>query len=332
MKHAPIEIHPLSNERLEDFLAFFDGEAFADNPKWGFCYCQFAYVDHSKIEWKTRKAEQNRQAACQRIQAGTMQGLLAYRDGKPIGWCNAAPRTMLDSFADEPDPDAALIGQITCFVVAREHRHSGVAKALLEAACDGLRSKNLTIAEASANPNASTDAENHDGPLGMYLAAGFTVHKTEDDGYVTVRRHLEYLPRTSFVSPKRPADDVGRGCGCGQLLVDELPRIRSIESANAHRRDELGFEVPKVHPVLRAGRRLQRLPMRDAPTSLAVNGAQSLVTPDVRRGGVGVPLDPDRAELEVDPRSANAAAQRAVAIGRGHGCRRQGHSNRAAVA
>ena len=67
MNHPALEIHPLSSERLADFLAFFDGEAFADNPKWGFCYCQFAYVDHAVVEWKTRKVEQNRQAACQRV-------------------------------------------------------------------------------------------------------------------------------------------------------------------------------------------------------------------------------------------------------------------------
>jgi GNAT superfamily N-acetyltransferase len=191
MNPLPTEIHPLSPERLADFLAFFDGEAFADNPKWGFCYCQFAYVDHAVVEWKTRQREQNRQAACQRIGAGTMQGFLAYRGGKAIGWCNAAPRTMLDAFADEPDPDGATIGQITCFVVAKAHRGTGVAKALLQAACEGLRAQKLTIAEATANPNAATEAENHDGPLGMYLAAGFAVHKTEDDGYVTVRCRLD---------------------------------------------------------------------------------------------------------------------------------------------
>ena len=190
MNHLPVEIHPLSAERLADFLAFFDGEAFADNPRWGFCYCQFAYVDHSQVEWKARKLEQNRQAACQRIQSGTMQGYLAYRGGKPVGWCNAAPRRMLDSFADEPDADTARIGQITCFIVVKNHRRSGVAKALLDAACDGLRSQHLGIAEATANPSAATDAEHHHGPLGMYLGAGFAVHSTDDDGYITVRRLL----------------------------------------------------------------------------------------------------------------------------------------------
>jgi hypothetical protein len=45
--------------------------------------------------------------------------------------------------------------------------------------------------EATANPKASTDAENHHGPLSMYLTAGFAVHNTEDDGHVAVRRRLD---------------------------------------------------------------------------------------------------------------------------------------------
>jgi hypothetical protein len=40
MNHAALDIHPLSPERPADFPAFFDGEAFADNPQWAFCCCQ----------------------------------------------------------------------------------------------------------------------------------------------------------------------------------------------------------------------------------------------------------------------------------------------------
>ena len=190
MKSAPVEIHPITPRRLPDFLAFFDGEAFADNPKWGFCYCQFSYVNHSLVEWTDRSVEQNRGAACTRIESNAMYGYLAYRDGRPVGWCNAAPRTALDSFADEPDPDSGKIGEITCFIVAKAHRGTGVAKALLSAACDGFRHRGLAIVEATTNPSASTDAQNHHGPLSMFLNAGFAVHRTEEDGYVTVRRNL----------------------------------------------------------------------------------------------------------------------------------------------
>jgi GNAT superfamily N-acetyltransferase len=187
--HA-LQIRRLSPELLPDFLAFFEGEAFADNPRWDSCFCQFLYVDHDKVTWSERSAEQNRGAACERICSGRMQGLLAYRDGQPIGWCNAAPRTLLDAFVNEADPDFDRIGQITCFVVAKAHRRTGVATALLDAACAMLQDQGLTIAEASPLAEADSDAKAHYGPLRMYLDAGFQVHRTEADGKVHVRRRL----------------------------------------------------------------------------------------------------------------------------------------------
>ncbi len=186
----PIEVRKLSADLLPDFLSYFEGAAFADNPKWKSCFCQFLYVDHSKVTWSARTAEENRAQACERICSHRMQGHLAYRDGKPVGWCNAAPRRMLDAFDDEPDPDAEKMGQVTCFVVAKAHRRSGVAKALLQAACAGLKEQGLLIVEASPLTNVSSDAENHYGPLSMYLDAGFGVHRTDEDGTIYVRRAL----------------------------------------------------------------------------------------------------------------------------------------------
>ena len=43
---------------------------------------------------------------------------------------------------------------------------------------------------ANPRPNAKTPAENHSGPLALYLSAGFTVHREDSDGSVYVRRAL----------------------------------------------------------------------------------------------------------------------------------------------
>lgn len=190
MSELPIEIHPLSPARLADFLRFFDGEAFGDNPGWSFCYCQCFYEDHSRVVWKDRTAVQNRALACERAADGRMQGHLAYADGQVAGWCNAAPRRLVHALDDEPVADADQVGSIVCFLVAPPYRGRGVSKALLAAACEGLRAQGLRIAEAYPRPNASTPAENHFGPLPMYLAAGFTVHQTDSDGNVVVRKAL----------------------------------------------------------------------------------------------------------------------------------------------
>ena len=77
-----------------------------------------------------------------------------------------------------------------CFLVEPSHRGRGVARALLEAACNGLRTQGLRIAEANPRTASVSAAENHFGPLSMYLSAGFTVHREDDDGSVYVRRTL----------------------------------------------------------------------------------------------------------------------------------------------
>jgi GNAT superfamily N-acetyltransferase len=197
MPHPTLTIRRLAPDLRADFLRFFEGSDFADSPKWKSCYCQFLYVDHSKVTWGARTSDENRASACERIACGRMRGLLAYLDGEVVGWCNAAPRTLLDSFADEPepepDPDSDRLGQITCFAVARSHRRTGVARALLEAACDMLREPGLAWVEANPSRNARTDAENHFGPLSLYLSAGFTLARERDDGLSVVRRGLFQL-------------------------------------------------------------------------------------------------------------------------------------------
>jgi GNAT superfamily N-acetyltransferase len=190
MPPSGIDVRPLSPGSSADLLAFFEGDAFADNPKWSSCYCQCFYEDHSKIPWSSRTAPQNRDAACRRIGQGTMQGFLAYCDGRVIGWCNAAPRPLLHALDGEPIADATQVGTILCFLVAPSERGRGVASTLLAAACDGMRARGLQFVEATPRPDATSMAENHYGPLRMYLAAGFSVHRTDADGSVWVRRSL----------------------------------------------------------------------------------------------------------------------------------------------
>jgi hypothetical protein len=112
-----VVVAPLSPDSLADFLAFFGGDAFSDNPAWSSCYCQCFYEDHTRIKWSAR-APQNRNMAIERCVSRQMQGYLAYCDGKVVGWCNAAPRRMLHALDAEPIDEAGHIGCIVCFLVS----------------------------------------------------------------------------------------------------------------------------------------------------------------------------------------------------------------------
>ena len=95
----------------------------------------------------------------------------------------------MEAFAGEPDVDAAAIGQIGCFVVAPSQRRSGIDRA---ARCRVRRPPDAGTRDRRETPRrqAVTDAENHHGPLALYLAAGFAIHRSDDDGTVHVRRSL----------------------------------------------------------------------------------------------------------------------------------------------
>ena len=130
-----VSIHRLTVDRLEDFLAFFDGPAFSDNVEWSGCYCFFPYHDPTTGSWETRNATQNRQAMVDGVKDGTVSGLLAYHESTVVGWCNVNRR---DAY---PTPRALpgngdRIGATPCFIIDPACRNQGIAGQLLAAACE----------------------------------------------------------------------------------------------------------------------------------------------------------------------------------------------------
>ncbi len=185
-------IKELSPELLDDFLSFFDHDAFADNPEWANCYCYWYLFPGTDQEWETRTGSENRAGMGELIRRGQAHGFLAYDDGRPVGWCHAAPRTAIpniERFTGAQAGDADRVGSIVCFVVAEPHRRQGIARRLLEAACDSFRHRGLEFAEAYPSKNVETAAQHFPGPLEMYLEAGFTPVR-EFDRLTVVRKTL----------------------------------------------------------------------------------------------------------------------------------------------
>jgi ribosomal protein S18 acetylase RimI-like enzyme len=184
------EIRELTPDLLPDYLRFFDGDAFSDNPDWAGCYCYFHHAPHHLGKWEDRTAAENRAAVCGLIQAGRMHGYLAYRNGRPVGWCNAPLRAQMTTLEEEEDAHTGDLGAIVCFLVAKSFRREGIARALLDAACDEFQRRGLKAVEAYPNRNAREDAGNYHGALSMFLQAGFIIHRERADGTVVVRKML----------------------------------------------------------------------------------------------------------------------------------------------
>ena len=175
-----LDIKPLSADRMDDFLAFFDDEAFADNPDWAGCYCQFYHYAAGDPRWDEAGADANRSLAREGILGGRMRGYLAYADGKAAGWCCAGPKAgYLRLMSDERlcSGDDTHTFSIVCYVVAAPFRRQGIARALLRHACADARKQRYAYAEAYPQHLEESDASHYHGPQSLYEGEGFRVHK-----------------------------------------------------------------------------------------------------------------------------------------------------------
>ena len=172
-----VSIVPLAPERLDDVLAFFDHDAFADFPGWAGCYC-IAHHCPDESEWADRSWQRNRADLVDRINAGTTSGVLAYVDGRLAGWCNASKREAYPHYARGEDDTA--VGVVACFVMAPPYRGHGLARRLLEAAVEQFRSEGMAAVEGHCATNAVGPQASYRGTIPLYESQGFEVaHRGE---------------------------------------------------------------------------------------------------------------------------------------------------------
>ena len=81
------------------------------------------------------------------------------------------------------------MGSIVCFVIAPQYRRHGIARLLLDAACDLLARQGFAIAEAYPTKRAGSDAVLYRGPLQLYFDAGVDAHR-DGPRSVAVRKAL----------------------------------------------------------------------------------------------------------------------------------------------
>jgi GNAT superfamily N-acetyltransferase len=140
------------------------------------CWCQ-RFLRHEDPD--------NRRALQREIQEAKVPiGLVACRDDDPVGWTRVVPRSTLPAIAQnralarilDDDPEAWWV---SCFVVRRELRGSGVGDALLEAAVDWAAQHGASVLDGhpvdthmlvgTPSPSAMFT-----GTVGMFQRAGFT--------------------------------------------------------------------------------------------------------------------------------------------------------------
>lgn len=177
-----VRIEPATPDRWDDVVTVFGTRG--DPAR---CWC--AYLFQPKVDYRARDG--NREQLRGLVDGPTPPGLLAYREGAPVGWVAAAPRSLFGprlerSPALKPLPYEGTVWSVLCFVVPRPYRGQGVAHALLAGAVDQARSRGAAAIEGV--PRDDTTGKRWPNPVAytgtatMFAAAGFTPvdHRRDD--------------------------------------------------------------------------------------------------------------------------------------------------------
>jgi len=142
--------------------------------------------------WAERKKEENREDSKKLILSGNLNGFLAFKKDKPIGWLNIDAKEAYSKLPIEEArdfPHDGKIASVVCFVIAQFQRRKGIARKLLRFACSSLKDKGYNIIEAYPKKGLLRDDHSYHGPDTLYLSEGFMIYKEFTDSYV-VRKTL----------------------------------------------------------------------------------------------------------------------------------------------
>jgi GNAT superfamily N-acetyltransferase len=169
-----ITVQPLTPDRWDSLAALFQE---GGDPKW--CWCQF-YRERG-LDWSNSNADVNRSRLRALTEAGPPPGLVAFQGDRAVGWVSLAPRPAFGRLTHAKvlaPVDDTPVWSIVCFVVSRNARGQGVARALLDSAIAWARDQGAKMLEAypSDTKGRKVAAANlYHGSLSMFEAAGFEV-------------------------------------------------------------------------------------------------------------------------------------------------------------
>jgi GNAT superfamily N-acetyltransferase len=192
---AEVMVHPVAGDRVDDWIRFFDHDAFAGNPDWAACYCLEPHVPATP-ELPERLWRDSRAAVAARLHGGTTSGYLAYVAGRAVGWVNASLRSDYGLFrlVDPEGPEPRRVIGISCYIIAPPFRRHGVASALLDRVIADAPGRGASWIEAYPhNEPQASDAAHFRGPRSMYEDRGFAFVEVREN-YTVMRRSVADQP------------------------------------------------------------------------------------------------------------------------------------------
>lgn len=172
MEEKHMDFHPLTQDRWEDFETLFGVHGAV-----GGCWCMWWRLKRS--EFNTQKGEVNRESMRSIVSSGEVPGILAYMDGKVVGWCSVAAREYFPVLGRSrvlKPIDEQPVWSVVCFFIGKTYRHQGVSHQLLRAAVRYAKDQGAQIVEGyPVDPKSGSTADlfAFTGTHSAFLKAGF---------------------------------------------------------------------------------------------------------------------------------------------------------------
>jgi len=174
-----VQILPATADRFDDAEHALTGGG--DGPS---CQCQWWTLRNEPFRTTTK--EEKIEMLRAELATEPSLGLIAYVDGTPAGWVRVGPRVRQARIAatrmitaNSPEPlDDPSVWAVTCFVVRKEHRGSGLMARLLDAAVSHARDGGARAVEAYPfDPTVKKRPANelYHGVLQVFTDAGFDI-------------------------------------------------------------------------------------------------------------------------------------------------------------
>lgn len=176
----------------DDFLYYFDNDAFSDHEEWSACYCLQSHLSREEDAECVLKEERRRKAE-ELVRRGVMTGYLIYDGGKVVGWCNAGDKSGYAPVCEDGDfsTDKIEKGRIRvlyCMDIAPDYRGKGIAKAVMERFLADAKAEGYSYVEGYPFSDTERDYQ-YRGPVSLYEKYGFELYR-EQDWFFIMRKEI----------------------------------------------------------------------------------------------------------------------------------------------
>jgi len=184
------------------------------------CWCMRWRI--SRLQFEQQRGERNQRMLRKGVERGLVNGIIAYADDEPVGWCSIGPRENfpeLENSSVLARVDRKPVWAVVCFFILRPHRGRRLPVALLQAAVEFAREQGAVAVEGY--PIVPRQGR-------LPVAATWTGMESTfiEAGFKAVERRVYVRPIVRFYLPRERRE------GTFDLIANRsFPRIRACPHA-----------------------------------------------------------------------------------------------------